>query len=92
MRICFKSVVRKAVFQWISIPKNRVIYISVYNTFVNISLGLSPFFANELHKALGTRSAMFVVGFCRVLAAILLFIIYKRNKKYHLAINKSINV
>jgi len=70
--------------------KNRVLYISVYNTFVNISLGLSPFFAYAIHNALsarfpggaaGTRLSMGVIGIGRALAAAVLFVIYLRNKK-----------
>lgn len=61
--------------------KNRVIYICVYNTFVNISLGLSPFFANALHGALGTRLAMTAIGIGRILAAGGMFIIYWRGRE-----------
>ena len=60
--------------------KNRVIYICVYNTFVNISLGLSPFFAGALHGALGTRLSMAVVGIGRILAALAMFVIYLRSR------------
>lgn len=61
--------------------KNRIIYIAVYNTFINISLGISPFFANALYNAMGTRAAMFVVGGCRALAGFILFIIWQKNKR-----------
>lgn len=61
--------------------KNRVVYIAVYNTFINISLGVSPFAANALYNAFGTRLAMAIVGFGRVAAGLLLFLIYLRNRK-----------
>ncbi|MDR1704399.1 MAG: MFS transporter [Clostridiales bacterium] len=61
--------------------KNRVIYIAVFNTFVNLSLGLSPLFANVLYEAMGTRQAMAVMGLGRLLSTVILYVIYLRNKR-----------
>jgi predicted MFS family arabinose efflux permease len=61
--------------------KNRVIYISVYNTFINISLGLSPFFAYAILDAVGIRPAMAIIGGGRIVAAGALFVIYLKSRK-----------
>jgi len=61
--------------------KNRVIYISVYNTFINISLGLSPFFAYAILNATSIRPAMVIIGSLRVVAAFALLVIYLRSRK-----------
>jgi MFS family permease len=61
--------------------KNRVIYISVYNTFINISLGLSPFFAYAILEATNIRTSMAIIGGGRVVAAFALLIIYFKSRK-----------
>ncbi|MCL2407341.1 MAG: MFS transporter [Defluviitaleaceae bacterium] len=61
--------------------KNRVIYISVYNTFVSISLAISPFFAHALQNRFGVREAMFIVGVGRIFAAFALLAIYFKTRE-----------
>jgi MFS family permease len=61
--------------------KDRVVYIGVYNTLVNISLAVSPFVTLYLINALEIRPAAFVVGCLRLIAGALLFYEHRRLKK-----------
>jgi len=61
---------------------NRIIAIAIYNTFVNLSLFLSPFFANALLELTGIVNSLVLVGVGRVLAGILLLAVYLWGKKH----------
>jgi len=60
---------------------NRIIAIAIYNTFVNISLFLSPFFANFLLEITGIVNSLLLVGTGRALAGALLLVFYLRARK-----------
>ncbi|MCL2699246.1 MAG: MFS transporter [Defluviitaleaceae bacterium] len=61
--------------------ENRIIAIAVYNTFANISLFLSPFFANAILELTGITNALMLIGVARALAGGLLLVVYLRAKK-----------
>jgi len=61
--------------------ENRMIYLAFYNTATNISLFIAPFFAHTLFAWIGNRNAMFIVGFMRFGATIILWLVYKLRKK-----------
>jgi len=61
--------------------KNRIIAIAIYNTFVNLSLFVSPFAANALLELTGIVNAIVLVGVGRVLAGVLLLVVYLWGKK-----------
>ncbi|GHV38898.1 hypothetical protein FACS189490_01600 [Clostridia bacterium] len=61
--------------------KDRVVYIAVYNTLVNVSLGLSPFVSMFLMSALSARGAMTVVGMVRIVVSLVLLADYLKNEK-----------
>lgn len=60
---------------------NRMTYIAFYNTLLNVSLFLAPFFAHFLLTLIGNRNALFVVGIMRGVAAVFIYIAHKRSKK-----------
>lgn len=60
---------------------NRIIAIAVYNTFVNLSLFISPFVANALLESTGIVNAMMIVGVGRVAAAVILWVDWLYLKK-----------
>lgn len=60
---------------------NRMMYLAFYNTATNISLFVAPFFAHALLSWIGSRNAMFVVGFMRVIAAVLIWLVARRKKQ-----------
>ena len=61
--------------------KNRLLYIGVYNTMVNFSLGISPVLVQIFMDATSVRVALFLVGFLRlVFASVLLYVFVLRFK------------
>ncbi|MCL2528327.1 MAG: MFS transporter [Defluviitaleaceae bacterium] len=61
--------------------ENRMMYLAFYNTATNISLFIAPFFAHALFGWIGNRNAMFIVGFMRGGATLLIWLVYKYRKK-----------
>jgi len=59
---------------------NRMVYLAFYNTAVNISLFVAPFFAHALLSRIGTQNAMFVVGFMRVVATTFIWLVFRFRK------------
>jgi len=59
---------------------NRMIYLAFYNTATNVSLFLAPFFAHTLFGWVGSRNAMFIVGFMRIGATAFIWFMFR--KKY----------
>jgi len=49
--------------------ENRMVYIGIYNTMVNLSLGLSPLLALLLMGGIGLVPTMFVIGCSRAVSA-----------------------
>ena len=62
--------------------ENRMMYLAFYNTATNISLFVAPFFAHALHGWIGNRNAMFVVGFMRGGATVLIWVAYRLRRRY----------
>ncbi len=67
--------------------ENRIVYIGVYNTFVNLSLGISPFFGLYLSRETGIQMSIIIVSFMRVFSGIIILLTYKEEiissiKKY----------
>jgi len=61
--------------------KNRLLYIGVYNTFVNLSLGISPIVIQLFMDATSVRAALFLVGSLRIVfATVLLYVFVLRLK------------
>ncbi len=60
---------------------SRVVYIGIYNTLLNLCLGVSPFVAHYLLTKIGITNAMFISATLRVLGGILLFYACKNNEK-----------
>jgi len=60
--------------------ENRLMYLAFYNTAMNISLFIAPFFAILLLNTFGNRNAMFIVGILRVVAVGFIFITHKLSK------------
>ena len=60
---------------------NRIIAIAIYNTFVNISLFLSPLLANMLLELAGIVNAIMLIGLGRALAGALLLSVYLTGKR-----------
>ena len=56
--------------------ENRVIYVGVYNTLINISLAISPFAAHAVLKFSNINLALIIVAFLRLLGSLLF---YKRK-------------
>ena len=62
--------------------KNRLLYIGVYNTLVNLSLGISPIVIQIFMDATSVQSALFLVAFLRlVISSILLYVFVLRFRK-----------
>jgi hypothetical protein len=59
--------------------KDRMVYIGMYNTFVNISLGVSPMLSLLLVNKIGIVYTMHVVGLSRVISASLLLLAYRKK-------------
>ena len=59
--------------------ENRVVYVGAYNTLVNLSLAISPFFAYAVLKASGIVVAMCVVGGLRMVGSFA-FWLYTRSR------------
>ena len=53
--------------------ENRMIYLAVYNTAMNVSLFIAPFFAHFTLSRIGLVNAMMIVGVMRIFGAILLW-------------------
>jgi len=61
---------------------NRMLYLAFYNTAANVSLFLAPFFAHTLFGWIGSRNAMFIVGFMRIGATALIWLVVRvRNRR-----------
>lgn len=61
--------------------KDRVIYISIYNTFINLSLAISPFLGHFFLSKFNIFIALYVTAFVRLIGGMMFFI---RNKKIRL--------
>ena len=61
--------------------KNRLLYIGTYNTFVNLSLGISPILVQIFMDATSVRASLFLVGFLRLAAASLLFYVFVTKRR-----------
>ena len=61
--------------------KNRVVYIGVYNTLVNLSLAISPFVTLFLINQLTIRPAAAIIGVLRLIAAGLIYLEHRRYVK-----------
>jgi len=62
--------------------KNRILYIGVFNTFINISLAVAPMVTQSFITNHGTEAALAIVGCMRLLALVPLFIYMKHRKKH----------
>ena len=60
--------------------ENRMTYLAFFNTLMNISLFLAPFFAYLLLSRMGVQVAMFVVGGMRVVGTLFIWLGYKVAK------------
>ena len=65
--------------------KNRMIYIGVFNTFMNVSLAVAPMVAQIFISAYGARLSLGIVSGMRTLALIPLFLYTARRRKARLA-------
>lgn len=61
--------------------ENRLMYLAFYNTAMNISLFLAPFFAVMLLTLVGNSNAMFIVGGMRAAATVFIWVAYRILKK-----------
>ena len=61
--------------------KNRLMYLSVFNTAMNISLFLAPFFAHALLTLVGNRDAMFIVGALRGVGTVVIWGAYRLGRR-----------
>jgi len=62
--------------------KNRMVYIGVFNTFMNISLAIAPLVSQVFINIIGTRLTLGLVGLFRIVALVpLLFYILKRRRE-----------
>ncbi|MDR2899445.1 MAG: MFS transporter [Clostridiales bacterium] len=76
--------------------KNRILYIGMYNTFVNLSLGLSPLLVQAFMDVTDVRAALFLIGFLRIIVSsvILYFLVLRKSGtlgdilKNHLKLSK----
>ena len=59
--------------------ENRMVYIGVYNTFVNISLSISPLFAHLLLQVFGLMASMYIMGTLRLVSGFLIFMAYRKK-------------
>ena len=59
--------------------ENRMIYLAFYNTCMNVSLFISPFFAYFLQARFGNSNALFVVGGMRLVATGVLYAAGRRT-------------
>lgn len=59
--------------------EDRMVYIGVYNTFVNISLGVSPLLSLILVNKIGVVFTIFIIGFARAISSTLLLIASKKK-------------
>ena len=58
--------------------ENRLMYLAFYNTAMNISLFIAPFFAMALFTGFGSLStAIFVVGGLRIIAVLFIWLNHK---------------
>jgi hypothetical protein len=61
--------------------KNRVVYLGIYNTMVNVSLAFSPYFSLVLFNTFQIRVASAIVGCMRICAVVIMFfVLYKKEK------------
>ncbi len=60
---------------------NRLVYISVYNTFSNVSLFLSPLAAYFLLRLLGINLTLFIASGLRFLCSMIFYVQYKAKIK-----------
>lgn len=62
--------------------KNRIIYIGIYNTFVNISLGIAPLVTQKIMDMTNVRTSVLIVAGMRFVAAfVMAYILLIRNKE-----------
>jgi MFS family permease len=62
--------------------ENRMMYLAFYNTAVNVSLFVAPFFAHRLYSWWGNATALFVVSGLRVASTAVIWLV-KRNFAVH---------
>ena len=61
--------------------ENRMMYLAFYNTVMNISLFIAPFFAMALLAWFGNTNALLAVGVLRVIATLFIWLRYKFRKQ-----------
>jgi MFS family permease len=61
--------------------ENRMVYLAFYNTIVNVSLFIAPFFAHTLYTLWGNFNALFIVSGLRVLATGVIWWVHKKVQK-----------
>lgn len=60
--------------------ENRMTYLAFFNTVINISLFIAPFFAHFLLSQLGMRNAMLVVGAMRTASTLCIWLVPKLRR------------
>ncbi|MCL2203300.1 MAG: MFS transporter [Defluviitaleaceae bacterium] len=61
--------------------ENRMVYLAFYNTVVNVSLFVAPFFAHTLYRMWGNMMALLIVCALRVVSTGVIWLVnYKRHK------------
>lgn len=60
--------------------ENRVVYIGVYKTLVNISLMVSPIISHRILTLTGIFYTLFIVGFIRMVSSILFYKNHRRDR------------
>ncbi|MCL2189869.1 MAG: MFS transporter [Defluviitaleaceae bacterium] len=60
---------------------NRMMYLAFYNTMVNISLFIAPFFAHAMYRAWGNMTALFVVSGMRIVATGVVWWVHRKGQK-----------
>ena len=61
--------------------ENRMVYLAFYNTCTSISLFIAPFFSHMLFGRFGNTVAMFIVGFMRIGATALIWVVFMYRRK-----------
>jgi len=60
--------------------ENRMIYLAFYNTMVNVSLFIAPFFAHLLFGIWGNAAALFIVSGLRVVATGVIWWVHRKGE------------
>jgi len=60
--------------------ENRMIYLAFYNTIVNVSLFIAPFFAHLLFTIWGNAMALFIISGLRIASTGVIWLVHRRIK------------